>query len=393
MKRRDYILYLTFALLAACSPHAHSDDHDSSDKHEHSADGHASVDRHESDEHEHSADEIIIPADKAKAAGIVVETANPGDFSSVLKTGGKILAASGDESVVAATVAGVVSLNRQFTDGTPVAKGSPLFTISTANLEEGDISTRASIAFNTAKAEYERAEKLVADKIITEKEYLAAKAEYDRARLAYEAVGKKSSRGITVSASKGGYVKECNVKDGDFVEVGRPLMTITQNRNLHLMAEVAERDYAVLGNVVSARFKPSYSDKIYDLSELGGHLVSYGRGAATSSPFIPVTFEFTNTSGVVPGAYAEVFLVTGKRENVLSLPLSALVEEQGIFSVYVKEGEDHYHKHEVSLGDSDGRRVEIKKGIEPGDNVVTEGAIRIKLASASSAIPAHNHNH
>jgi preprotein translocase subunit YajC len=37
--------------------------------------------------------------------------------------------------------------------------------------------------------------------------------------------------------------------------------------------------------------------------------------------------------------------------------------------------------------------VEIKSGLKEGEKVVTKGAIHVKLASASNAIPAHTHEH
>ena len=75
------------------------------------------------------------------------------------------------------------------------------------------------------------------------------------------------------------------------------------------------------------------------------------------------------------------------------VPVSALTEEQGAYFVYVRMCEESYRKQPVSLGLSDGNRVEIVSGLEGGEQVVTEGAIYVKLASASNAIPAHTHNH
>lgn len=384
MKKSPLFLLLTLTIFASCGHTTHSHEEPGSNENTESV---------AQPDHQDAADEIAIPAHIAKEAHIAASTITPGDFHGVLKTSGKVLSATGDESTVVATVTGVVSLNRKFTDGTSVAKGTPLFTISTSKLADGDVSSRASIAYNTAKAEFERAEKLIADKIITEKEYLAAKADLENARLAYEALGAKTAKGISISSPASGFVVGCNVKDGDYVEVGQPLMTITQNRNLYLRAEVPERDYHALHQITSAKFKPSYSDRVYDLSQLNGRLVSYGKSASATSSFIPVTFEFSNTSGIVPGSFAEIFLIKGKRENVISIPVAALIEEQGVYSVFIKEDDVHYRKQEVTTGDSDGDFIEIIAGVKPGDNVVTEGAIRVKLASASSAIPAHNHNH
>jgi len=47
----------------------------------------------------------------------------------------------------------------------------------------------------------------------------------------------------------------------------------------------------------------------------------------------------------------------------------------------------------VTLGADNGSEVQILSGLKAGDEVVTEGAYQIKLASASNAIPAHTHNH
>ena len=45
------------------------------------------------------------------------------------------------------------------------------------------------------------------------------------------------------------------------------------------------------------------------------------------------------------------------------------------------------------LGVVFGFSEDILSGLKKGDRVVTKGAIQVKLASASNAIPAHNHNH
>ena len=88
-----------------------------------------------------------------------------------------------------------------------------------------------------------------------------------------------------------------------------------------------------------------------------------------------------------------MWLLAAEREGVLSLPVEALTEEQGVYFVYVQLDEDCYRKQAVTVGASDGERVEITSGLKDGERVVTRGAIHVKLASASNAIPAHTHNH
>ena len=395
MNRRFFIGVASAVILTGCH-HKHEEGHDHS--HDHSHDTVKTEEAREGDEHEesheHSSDVIVLEPEKAEAAGVKADTITPGAFHGVITTGGKILSASGDETTIVATSAGVVSLSRPVTEGMAVGQGSTIFSITSSGLQDGDVSQRARITYETAKSEYERAQKLIADKIITEKEYLAAKADFENAELAYKAVGGgNGSKGVAVKSPAGGYVKECLVKAGDYVEVGQPMMVVTQNRHLYLRAEVPERDYAAINQVSSAKFKTSYSDKVYDIKDLNGRLLSYGKTSGSSSSFIPVTFEFDNASGHNPGAFAEVYLLTNDRSNVISVPVSALTEEQGVHFVYIREDEECYRKQEVRLGASDGQQTEITEGLKGGEVLVTEGAIHVKLASAGKSIPGHTHNH
>ncbi|MBQ0068314.1 MAG: efflux transporter periplasmic adaptor subunit, partial [Bacteroidales bacterium] len=115
--------------------------------------------------------------------------------------------------------------------------------------------------------------------------------------------------------------------------------------------------------------------------------------AVVSTSYVPVTFQFDNNGTVIPGAYAEVYLITGIREGVISVPTTALTEEQGVYYVYCKVDDHAYRKQEVTLGATDGENTEILTGLNGGESVVIKGAINVKLAGASNAIPAHTHNH
>ena len=71
------------------------------------------------------SDEIILAPEKAKAAGVESEIIRPESFRQVITTSGQVQAAQGDESVVVANVAGVVSFRHPVTDGMSVSKGLP----------------------------------------------------------------------------------------------------------------------------------------------------------------------------------------------------------------------------------------------------------------------------
>lgn len=395
-------------LLGACGNHeGHNHEHDD---HDHEAEGHNHQEEaahghedHEHEGHNHEAeaeshaghsDEIILSKEKAAAAGVKAEVVQPGTFYNVITTSGHILAAQGDETVVTANVAGIVSFDRPVTEGMQVSKNGTLFTLVSEHLQDGDPVKRARIAYETAKEELERAEKLVGQKIVSQKDFNSIKERYENARIAYEALAPNAGQeGVAIKAPIGGYLKSCLVKEGDYVSVGQPVASITQNRKLYLRADVSERYYGVLSTIRSANFKPSYSEETFSLKELDGRLLSYGKATDDAAYYIPVTFEFANRGNIVPGAFAEVYLLSDERQNVISLPVSAITEEQGLNFVYIQLDETCYKKQEVTLGCTDGNRVEITSGLKGGESVVTQGAIHVKLASASNAIPAHSHSH
>lgn len=383
---KNYILTGTLCmfLLGACGEHAH----------EHGEEGHNhEAEMHAGEKAGHS-DEIILTPEKAKAAGVEAEAVHAGSFRNVIHTSGQILAAQGEEATVVAASSGVVSFSRKVAEGMQVGKGTELLSVSAAHIQDGDPVQKAKVAYEKAKEEYERAQKLVSSQIVSQKDFAALREAYENARLTYEALKpSKSGKGVSVKSPIGGFIKTCLVKEGDYVTVGQPLMTVTQTRRLVLKAEVSERYYAQLSQVVSANFQTPYNNKVYSLENLGGKLLSFGKSSGDTSYYVPVTFEFDNRGDMVPGSFVEVYLLSGERNGVLSLPVSALTEEQGVYFVYLKLDEECYKKQEVKLGTSDGSRVEILSGIKDGDTVVTRGAIHVKLASASNAIPAHTHNH
>lgn len=372
---------------------AHAHEHEDAHDHEAEVDGAHVHDEHAEGEAAHG-DEIILTPEKAKAAGVVVKDIQLGTFRQVIRTSGEVLAAQGDEATVVATTAGIVSFPTPMVEGKNVGKGSNLMVVSARNLAEGEPAERARIAYEAAKDEYDRAQKLVDSGIVSKKEFATIKETYENARLGYEAlVSQAGKTGQRILAPISGYVKTCLVKEGDYVTVGQPLMTLTQNRRLFLRAEVSERYYKYLPGVVSANFKTPYDDRVYALDELHGRVLSYGKSTDDSLFYLPITFEFDNRVDVVPGSYVEIYLLSGEMKDVMVLPKTAITEEQGVNFVYLQVDAEGYKKQEVKLGADNGREVQVLSGVHAGDKVVVEGAYHVKLASASNAIPAHTHEH
>lgn len=418
MKKIYGIGVLCAYLLAGCAGHSteaehdHDHEHEEAAVHDHEHEGHdheheeadhdheheeAGHDHEHDHEHEAAANpgEVVFKEANAKAVGLQTITVTPGAFTQVIRTSGQVLAAQGEESVMVATVPGVVSFGSvPFTDGTAVRKGQAVLSIASNGLSEGDVAVRAKAAYEAAKLEFERMEALVADRIVSAKEFEQAKLNYANAKAAYEAVAdKQTAKGVAVVAPLNGYLKNIQVKEGDYVSVGQPLATIAQSNRLMLRADVSERYYSSLPMVQSAHFKTPYDEQVYRLADLRGRLLSYGRASGGDSFFVPVTFEFDNKGAILPGSFVEVYLLTKPLEQVISVPVESLIEEQGLYSVYVRLDADCYRKQPVTLGANNGVKVQILSGLHGGEAVVTKGAHQVKLASASNAIPAHSHSH
>lgn len=381
----------------------HNHDHEGHD-HEHEGHNHEAEDPHEHN-HNHEqegkgdeahSDEIIFKKAQAEAFGLVVEEIRPASFNEVIKVSGQVLAAQGDETTQVAPVAGVVSFGKvAIVEGTNVRKGERLLSISAKNLNDGDPVLKAKFTYETAKREYERMAELVKDKIVTEQDFNAARLNYETAKVAYEAVeGQYTAQGQSVPAAMNGFIKSRLVNEGDYVQVGQPLVTLSQSNRLMLRADVSAKYYPSLSTIRSANFRTPYDNRVYKLSELNGRLLTYGKSTDNASFYLPVTFDFDNKGAVVPGSYVEVYLISSPMENVLAIPVSALTEEEGAYFVYLQLGEDVYKKQEVSLGANNGSHVQVLSGLQAGDRVVTRGAYQVRLASRASVIPeGHSHSH
>lgn len=394
MRKIIFMGALGLFLLGSCnskSGESHEGHNHETEGHNHEAEGH---DHEHGEESAHGSDGIILPPAKAQAAGVEVSVVEPGTFHQVIKTSGQVMAAQGDESVAVATVAGVVSFKGKVIGGMSVSKGAPLVILSSKNMADGDPVQKARIAYEVSKKEYERMKALVGNKIVSEKEFAQAEQVYENARINYEAVAKNhSASGQAVVSPISGYVKNLLVKEGDYVAVGQPLVSVTQNRKLFLRADVSEKYYPYLSTIVSANFCTPYNNKVYTLKELDGRMLSYGKASGENGYYVPVTFEFDNKGDVIPGAFVEVYLLSTPMEGVISLPHTALTEEQGSFFAYLQLDEEGYKKQPVTLGADNGESVQILSDIKAGDRVVTQGAYQVKLASATNAIPAHSHEH
>lgn len=406
MKIKLYIvtLLLGTGLVAwGCGSHNHGQSHDdhghdhpeteTCDGHDHD---HGPAEASQPDEHDDEG-VILLSETQAQELGLAYEKATSGSFASVIRVGGAIEGAPGDRSTVSATTSGIVSFGgKRLTEGVFVNRGNSFIVLGSDRMAEGNYpqqlaDARAELA--KAEADYERGKSLSGSKVVTAAELDALQLELDKARRKVAVLSENAAQGGKgVTAPHGGYITALYVNEGDYVEAGTPLAVISANQNLVLRADLPQRYGTEAHTIRSARFTTPYDGKNHNLAELNGRLIGSGQALSSGSPTLPIRFEFKNRGNLNAGSVVEIFLQGTPRENVLTIPLSALTEEQGAHFVYTRTMPGHFLKQVVQIGTTDGDRVEIKHGLHEGEEVVAKGAFYVRLASMSSEIP-HGHSH
>lgn len=325
------------------------------------------------------------------------EQIQPQAFHQVIKVAGQLSARPSDEQVVTAKSNGVVRWNDQAVPGTSVRQGQQLFVLASGNVTEGNIESQyreAKANFEKAEADLKRVQPLLADKIISQKDYLDIKNRYDQARIQFDILSRNYTQGgQAITSPMTGFIKQISVRSGEYVQAGQALAVITKDLSLQLEAEVPVRYASELSLISEANFKSLHKDSIYNTRQLNGRVVSYGKALGNNATLLPIYFSLRNDGTLIPGEAVEVYLKSRPIENTLVVPETALIEEQGHYYVYVQVAGESFEKREVKIGGRDGRSVQIISGLNDGERVVTKGAYMIKLASQSGSVPAHGHEH
>jgi len=319
-------------------------------------------------------------------------------FSSVLRASGEIVATPSEKTGLSATTDGILLFrNPNILPGTPVEKGQPLFILTPATPGKDNLALQYNELknnLNQSRSEFLRHRELYASQVIPERQFIATKTAYTSDSLRfYNLSSMAGENGLTVTAPATGYIHELHVTQGQFVQTGLQLATISANRNLLLRGDLPVQHYAMAQNIVTANFRTSYSSRIYRVDELSGKLLSRGTSVSGNDHFIPLYFSIVNDGTLLEGSYVELFLLSEEQENTLVVPVTALTEEQGAFYCYVQVTGESFTKRSVQKGRSDGSRIEITGGLHPGERIVTRGTMLLKVASMVVGEPGHGHAH
>nr|NQU89145.1 efflux RND transporter periplasmic adaptor subunit [Bacteroidota bacterium] len=338
---------------------------------------------------------FVFTKEQSWKIDFATEPPNQEPFGQVIKTTAQVQSAQRDEILVSAKTNGIVMFRADnILEGLCVSSGQVLFLISGSGFADNNSEVRfmeAQNNFEKAKSEYLRIKELAQEKIVSEKDLLNAKNQYDNAKLIYDNLNKNfSSTGQNVASPMSGFVKQLFVQNGQYVESGQALVSISQNKSLLLTAEVQQKYASSLGAIKSANIHTMYDDQTFTLEQLNGKVLSYGKNTSHDNYLIPVNLLIDNNGSFFPGGFVEVYLKTITNTRALTLPNSALLEEQGNYFVFAQITPELFEKREVKPGATDGLKTEILKGLAQNDRIVTRGAVLIKLAQATGTLDAHS---
>jgi len=163
------------------------------------------------------------------------------------------------------------------------------------------------------------------------------------------------------------------LKVGADVYKGRTLMTIPDLSSMLVNFDLPEqyRSRVSTGNevVVTPDSLPSLKirGKVTDIAPLPVNQIYWDRN---SPKVYKSKVEFTShDKRLVSGMNAQLEIITKELKNVLSVPVESVLEENGQFYVYIKNGGKRPDKQIIEIGQADDDSVEITKGLEEGDEI------------------------
>src|ERR1700677_1716461 len=105
-----------------------------------------------------------------------------------------------------------------------------------------------------------------------------------------------------------------------------------------------------------------------------GKIVRFTRSVNFETRTMETEVDVPNKNlSIDPGMYANTQLQLGHVENVLTIPIEALVLRGATEVVYVVDGENHVRERTVQLGLEGSQLAEIKSGLGEGEHVIVGG--------------------
>lgn len=334
-----------------------------------------------------------IQADRARAAkmsqsrSIAVVTAHP-----VRRTIVPQLHFSGSldpewQAQVAAKVDG--RLEKVYVhEGDRVEKGQVLAILEQMDTDANLLSAKGSYldaqtSLRKAETDLARYEKLYATGAVSQQvvdDYRFARdnaaAKLEAARGSLQGMESKAA-GTVVTAPADGIVAKRFYQEGYYAKAGTPLFAIADISMLKTTIHIPEGQVTGVrvGNEADIAL-PAYPGK-----KLVGKITRIAPVADLPAHTFAAEVSVDNSEGLLAGVYANVSLIGEPREQVLTIPMHAIVMRDDQQTVFVADAQGVVQRRVLTLGYSDDKVAEVLSGLDEKDTIVVEGHNKLREGS------------
>jgi cobalt-zinc-cadmium efflux system membrane fusion protein len=347
--------------------------------------------------HEEKPGKIALNESQTKAAGITVSTAGAAKINTTVSLPGEIRYNEDRTAHVVPRLGGVVESVRADL-GQNVKKGQVLAVIASTGLSEqrSELLT-AQRRLSLARTTFEREKKLWQDKISAEQDYLQARQAMQEAEIAVqnarqklEALGASatSSGGLNsyeVRAPFNGMVMEKHLSLGEAVKEDANIFTISDLSTVWAEVAVPAKDL----NAIRVGEKVTVSATAFNAKATGtvayvGSLI----GEQTRTAKARITLANPDMAWR-PGLFVNVEVVSGQTDAPVTIAAEAVqtIENKPTIFLSVPGG---FAAQEVTLGRSDGKVVEVTKGLQAGAPYASTNSFILK-SDLGKASAEHTH--
>ncbi len=241
-------------------------------------------------------------------------------------------------------------------------------------VEQGALPQRdldsARVALAQARSTYDVAHQhLEALQAVTQAQTLkAAEAQLTAAKGQYDAVQAQLGY-ATIASPIAGYVTDRPFYAGETAVAGTPLLTVMDTSTVVARASVAgaEAGGIDVGDEATLAL-PGVKEPAH------GKVVVVSPALDPESTTMQVWIQVPNPGGhLKPGTSVRVDIVARVVPGATVVPVSALLSGDAGDAVMVVGGDGKAHRRPVEVGITQGARVQVTKGLQPGESVVTTG--------------------
>ncbi|MBE0642459.1 MAG: efflux RND transporter periplasmic adaptor subunit [Bacteroidetes bacterium] len=180
---------------------------------------------------------------------------------------------------------------------------------------------------------------------------------------------------LKLRAPIGGVISMRNASTGMPVAPGVELFTLLGTATATVEGSVFEDDFAALATTQQAVFTTT----AYPGKSFSGTISYVAPTVDDASHALPVRVRLANSGGLLkPNLYGRLDIRTTARDSVLSVPSDAIVYDGSERYLFVVAGENSYIYRRVETGRDFDDAVEITRGVQAGERVVSSGVFHLK---------------